>query len=193
MLLVIIMSIFICLTTLMKTWSWSEVPASPVKSCCAGVIRLPEAKVWLGAASDTNQVILVEDTSEDPVWLPNPLLPETQSEVAIPIATGDNVLGVLDVQENRKSGFSAQAVELLQAIANQTAIAVQNTRLYNMAQRKAENETRANLISQKIQSATTIELVLQVALRDLSEALNVRRASVQIGLGSGNVKGQKQP
>ena len=102
-------------------------------------------------------MILVEDTSEDPSWLPNPLLPETQSEVAVPIASGDNVLGVLDVQENRKSGFSAQAVELLQAIANQTAIAVQNTRLYNMAQRKAENETRANLISQKIQSATTIE------------------------------------
>jgi GAF domain-containing protein len=103
------------------------------------------------------------------------------------------VLGVLDVQENRKSGFTAQAVELLQAIANQTAIAVQNTRLYNMAQRKAENETRASQISQKIQSATTIESVLQVALRDLSEALNVKRASVQIGLGSGDIKGQKQP
>jgi hypothetical protein len=60
---------------------------------------------------------------------------------------------------------------------------VQNTRLYNMAQRKAENETRAGMISQRIQSATTIEAVLQVALRDLSEALNVRRASVQVGLG----------
>jgi hypothetical protein len=80
---------------------------------------------------------------------------------------------------------------LLQAIANQTAIAVQNTRLYTMAQRKAENETRASLISQRIQSATTIESVLQVALRDLSEALNARRASVQIGLSSGTVKGQK--
>jgi nitrate/nitrite-specific signal transduction histidine kinase len=155
--------------------------------------KIARGKGLVGRASETNQVVLVEDTSEDPNWLPNPLLPETQSEVAVPIASGDNVLGVLDVQENHKSGFSAQAVELLQAIANQTAIAVQNTRLYNMAQRKAENETRANLISQKIQSATTIESVLQVALRDLSEALNVRRASVQIGLGSGNIKSQNQP
>jgi nitrate/nitrite-specific signal transduction histidine kinase len=153
--------------------------------------KIARGKGLVGRASENNQVILVDDTSEDPVWLPNPLLPETQSEVAIPIASGDNVLGVLDVQENRKSGFSAQAVDLLQAIANQTAIAVQNTRLYNMAQRKAENETRANLISQRIQSATTIESVLQVALRDLSEALSVKRASVQIGFGSGNTEGRK--
>jgi putative methionine-R-sulfoxide reductase with GAF domain len=153
--------------------------------------KIPRGKGLVGRASEINQVILVEDTSEDPGWLPNPLLPETQSEVAVPIASGENVLGVLDVQENHKNGFSSQAVELLQAIANQTAIAVQNTRLYTMAQRKAENETRASLISQRIQSATTIESVLQVALRDLSEALNARRASVQIGLSSGTVKGQK--
>jgi nitrate/nitrite-specific signal transduction histidine kinase len=153
--------------------------------------KIPRGKGLVGRASDTNQVILVEDTSEDPTWLPNPLLPETQSEVAVPIASGDNVLGVLDVQENRKGGFSTQAVDLLKAIANQTAIAVQNTRLYNMAQRKAENETRASMISQRIQSATTIESVLQVALRDLSETLNVRRASVQVGLGS--EKSRNQP
>jgi len=155
--------------------------------------KIPRGKGLVGRASEINQLILVDNTSEDPAWLPNPLLPDTQSEVAVPIASGENVLGVLDVQENRKSGFSAQAVELLQAIANQTAIAVQNTRLYNMAQRKAENETRASQISQKIQSATTIESVLQVALRDLSEALNVRHASIQIGLDSGDFKGQKQP
>jgi len=153
--------------------------------------KIPRGKGLVGRASELNQVILVDNTSEDPTWLPNPLLPETQSEVAVPIASGDNVLGVLDVQENRKSGFSTQAVDLLKAIANQTAIAVQNTRLYNLAQRKAENETRASTISQRIQSATTIESVLQVALRDLSEALNVRRASVQVGLGT--EKSRNQP
>lgn len=155
--------------------------------------KIPQGKGLVGRASELNQVILVDDTSEDPAWLPNPLLPETQSEVAVPIASGDNVLGVLDVQENRKSGFSQQAVDLLRGIANQTAIAVQNSRLFNMAQRRAEIETHANLISQRIQSATTIESVLQIALRDLSDALSVKRASVQIGLGLENLKDQKQP
>ena len=155
--------------------------------------KIAKGKGLVGRASRCNQVILVEDTSEDPVWLPNPLLPETQSEVAVPIAAETMFWVYSMYRKIKKSGFSAQAVDLLQAIANQTAIAVQNTRLYNMAQRKAENETRANLISQRIQSATTIESVLQVALRDLSEALSVRRASVQIGFGSGKVKGQKQP
>ncbi len=144
--------------------------------------KIPHGKGLVGRASESNEVILVQDTSEDPGWLPNPLLPDTQSEVAVPIASGDNVLGTLDVQENRKAGFSSQAVDLLQAIASQIAIAVQNSRLYGMAQRKAENETRASMILEKIQSATTIESVLQVALRDLGDALNVSRGRIQVGL-----------
>ena len=155
--------------------------------------KISRGKGLVGRASEINQVILVDNTSEDPAWLPNPLLPETQSEVAVPIASGENVLGVLDVQENRKSGFSAQAVELLQAIANQTAIAVQNTRLYNMAQRKAENETLASQISQKIQSATTIESVLQVALHDLGESLGASTGRIQVGLSASDNGGKRHP
>jgi len=152
---------------------------------------ISRGKGLVGRAAENNQIVLVDDTRADTGWLPNPLLPDTQSEVAVPIASGENVLGVLDVQENQKSGFSPQEVSLLQAIANQAAVAVQNSRLYISAQHKAEIETRASQIVQRIQSATTIEAVLQIGLQDLSKALGARRASAQVGLGSEKAKKTK--
>lgn len=80
----------------------------------------------VGRAAATNQVVLIPDVSQDNHWLPNPLLPDTKAEVAIPIALGDDVLGVLDVQHNVAYGLNEESVALLQSIANQVAVAIQN-------------------------------------------------------------------
>jgi GAF domain-containing protein len=80
----------------------------------------------VGRSANEKQVILVQDTSLDPSWLPNPLLPDTQSEVAIPIADLEQVLGVLDIQQSTKNGISINDVDLLQSIANQVAVAIKS-------------------------------------------------------------------
>lgn len=80
----------------------------------------------VGRAAATNQVVLIPDVEQDDQWLPNPLLPDTRAEVAIPIALGDEVLGVLDVQHNVTQGLNEESVALLQSIANQVAVAIQN-------------------------------------------------------------------
>ena len=142
--------------------------------------KIEKGRGLVGRAAQTNQVILVPDVSQAEGWLPNPLLPETKAEVAVPIAIGPNVLGVLDVQHNIINGLSEQDTDLIQAIANQVGIAVQNAQIYQRAQRQATREASIVAISQRIQSASTIDEVLKVAVSELGEALGARRSNIDL-------------
>jgi putative methionine-R-sulfoxide reductase with GAF domain len=142
--------------------------------------RIPLGKGLVGRAADTNAAVLVSNVSANPDWLPNPLLPETKSELAMPIAIGDRVLGVLDVQQNKTDGLKQEDVDLLQSIATQVAVALQNARSYTEAQERADREARITTIGQKIQGTTTIEAALQVAVRELGRSLGMNNIRVTL-------------
>lgn len=126
----------------------------------------------VGRAAETNTVVLVNDTLNEEGWLPNELLPETRSEIAVPIAIGDQVLGVFDVQHNELNAFSEEDARLLQSLANQIAISAQNAQAYADTQRRADREALMSQIAQEIQSTTSMEDALKVAIRELGRALN---------------------
>jgi GAF domain-containing protein len=143
--------------------------------------KIPQGKGLVGRAAASNYVVLVPDVSQEADWLSNPLLPETRSEVAVPIAMGDQVLGVLDVQHHVTDGLTREDARLLQSVASQVAIALRNARLFQEAQQRAEREALINAISQKIRNANSLERVLQVTAQELGRALNTQKTSVRIG------------
>lgn len=144
--------------------------------------KIPVGKGLVGLAAETGEMIRVNDTTEDPDWLPNPLLPETKSEVAVPIVLGEKVLGVLDVQHNVQDSLSEEDAVLLQSVAYQVAVAVRNAQIFSEAQQQAEREALINEIGRKIQNTASVEQALQVAARELGQALGARDSHAVIDL-----------
>lgn len=142
--------------------------------------RLRAGEGLVGRTATRNEVTMVEDVSKEPDWLPNPLLPDTKTEVAVPIAFGDTVQGVLDVQHNVLGELDSSDADLLQLIAAQVAVALQNAQLMSQVQTRAERAARINAISQRIQSASTIEQVLEAAVQELGRALPVNSALIEL-------------
>lgn len=145
----------------------------------------------VGRAFTTNETIIVPDVSQNKNWLPNRLLPGTQAEIAVPITYGEEVLGVLDVQEDKIDGLGPEDAQLLQTIAGQLAVAVRNARLVAQIQQEADQQALINAISRKIVQTTDIDGAMNTALTELTQALQARRATARLTL-EGETNGHAQ-
>ena len=88
----------------------------------------------VGTVAGTGEARIALDVGEDAVYFDNPDLPETRSEMALPIIAGEGILGVLDIQSMESNAFSDEDIPALQVLADQLAIAVQNARLLRDSQ-----------------------------------------------------------
>jgi GAF domain-containing protein len=152
-------------------------------------IPLSRERSLVARAARTKQAVIVNDVKGEEGFLPNPLLPDTASEMAVPLIIGDQVLGVLDVQSSRINAFTEEDANIQTTLASQVSTALQNARSFEQAQQQAERESMLNTIGQKIQSATSVEAVLQIAARELGRALGAPLTIAQLGMAaSGPVK-----
>jgi signal transduction histidine kinase len=102
----------------------------------------------IGFCTARNAARLALDVDNDDIWYPDPLLPETRSEMALPLSIRGRVIGALSVQSREAAAFSDEDSASLQAMANQLAIAIDNAR-----QRRALAETQAELLRAKTYQA----------------------------------------
>ncbi|MGQ9599707.1 MAG: GAF domain-containing protein [Anaerolineae bacterium] len=117
--------------------------------------RLPLDGNSLNAwAAQTNEAVLVNDVSQDPRFLADEQLPETRSELVIPLRVGDDIIGTLDLQRAEKDAFTPEEVLVLQSLGDQIAVAIENARLYDRSRALAVVEERNRLARELHDSVT---------------------------------------
>ncbi len=105
-------------------------------------------------AARSKQGVTANDVRQSVAFLPNPLLPDTRSELAVPLLAGDTVLGVLDVQSNVVNRFTDEDIHIQTTLASQVAVALQNASLYQDTQAAlADTEQQARRLSMLSQMA----------------------------------------
>jgi PAS domain S-box-containing protein len=82
--------------------------------------------------------VLVEDVTEAPDHLPNPLLPDTRSELAVPLVSRGEVIGVLDIQDEEVGRFTEVDANTMNTLAVQLATAIENAQLFKQAEQERE-------------------------------------------------------
>jgi methyl-accepting chemotaxis protein len=88
----------------------------------------------VGYVTGTGEPRIVLDVGTDAVHFNNPLLPETRSEMALPLKLGTQIIGALDVQSKQEGAFDEKDATVLQTMADQLAIAIENARLLQETQ-----------------------------------------------------------
>jgi len=127
----------------------------------------------IGSATDRCQARIALDVGEEPVHFKNPLLPDTRSEMALPLVVGDEVIGAVTVQSVQEAAFSDNDITSLQTMADQLAVAINNARLLE-ALEAAHAELVRTRTFEAIATATT-EAIHWIGNKALPISISVAR------------------
>ena len=115
----------------------------------------------VGTAMKTRKARIALDVGEEAVRFANPLLPDTRSEIALPLVVGTRVIGALDVQSTQAAAFDEASAAVLQSMADQIAIALSNTLQFQQAQATLQRTRQLYEASTAISNTADAEGVLQ--------------------------------
>ncbi len=122
----------------------------------------------IGRATGERRALIALDVGEEPVHFKNPYLPNTHSEMALPLIVGNELIGALTVQSEEVAAFTEDDIVVLQGMADQLAIAIKNARLHQENQRLlARAQRRARLLEAAAQVGRDATSIL-----DLDELMN---------------------
>lgn len=143
-------------------------------------IPLDQEQSLVARAARERKGVTVNDVTQAPDFLPNRLLPDTRSELAVPMIVGENMIGVLDIQSDKVGRFTDAEVSVATTLASLVATSIQNVRSFEQSQKQAQFESLVNSIGQKIQRATSIEETLKVGIREVGLALGAPEVSASL-------------
>jgi signal transduction histidine kinase len=120
-------------------------------------IPLEREASLVACAVRERDVVLVNDVSKAEI-VPNPLLPNTLSQVAVPLVVGDEVLGALDLQDHRANRFTPSELDVFRSLAGHIAIALQNAAFVKEIRAKAEHLRQVDRVKGEFLSSMSHEM-----------------------------------
>jgi signal transduction histidine kinase/CheY-like chemotaxis protein len=99
------------------------------------------SKTIIGQVTETGKPYAALDSSKDPYYRANPALPDTKTQLALPLKIGDRMLGAMDIHVSKANAFLPADIAVLQSLADQVAVALDNARSYEV-EREALKEMR---------------------------------------------------
>jgi len=116
------------------------------------------SKTIVGQVADTGESKLTNDVKNEPLYQPNPLLLYTQSEVAIPLSVSGRTVGVIDIQSTQTYAFTQDDLSVLQSLADQVAIAIDNASSYARSQELIKELQEVDLLKSQFLANMSHEL-----------------------------------
>jgi GAF domain-containing protein len=153
----------------------------------------------VGYVTSAGEPRIALDVGTDAVFFDNPDLPQTRSEMALPLKVRDSIIGALDVQSTEVNAFSQEDIETISILADQIAIAIENARLFTQTQAALQEadeiQKRYQLqewekLLEVLQTAsheyrmTGVPSVGDALLPEVEEAIRQGRAVTMTGEGS---------
>jgi PAS domain S-box-containing protein len=132
-------------------------------------IPLDREQSLVARAARTRQGVIVNDVTQDGGFLPQPLLPDTRSEMAIPLLVAGRALGVLDVQSNEVDHFSNEDVHINMMLAAQIAVALENAILHEQTQTALAQTQTLYEISYDLNTASSLKEILEIMQTTLNQ------------------------
>ncbi len=136
------------------------------------------SKSIVGYVTGSGEPLIVNDTSRDATYYANPLLPETQAEVALPLKVGSRILGALDVQSTKPFAFNKEDINVMRILADQLAVAVINSELFAETQEHLSQHRLLHHVTTAAASGSTLEESLASAAQGLQVTLGGDRVAI---------------
>jgi PAS domain S-box-containing protein len=126
----------------------------------------------IGRVAATGRAILVNDASKEPHFVPHPALRGVKAQLATPLIMGANLVGVLDIESSQVDAFTEVDRQILQALADQIAIAIENTHLQTALQQRLREQTLIYESNLALGPNVDTDTVLKLMTQKMAEALD---------------------
>jgi PAS domain S-box-containing protein len=132
----------------------------------------------VGYVTERGEPRIALDVGQDAVHFDNPLLPNTRSEMALPLTVRGQVIGALDVQSTKEAAFSDEDIAVLQTMADQLAAAIENAQLYEKATKRMKEAAALHRVSGILMRTLNLDQLLESILEVLQRSFGYLHCAI---------------